>query len=58
MDELFQSTGEIIAELLGTEAAFVTPGCGAALALSAAACMSVGSAARMDPLPHTHTLQK
>lgn len=54
MDELFHSTGEIIADLLGTEAAFVTPGCGAALALSAAACMSVGSAERMEQLPHTN----
>ncbi|MBT3604998.1 MAG: hypothetical protein HN521_18210 [Candidatus Latescibacteria bacterium] len=53
MDELFHSTGEMIAEMLGTEAAFVTPGCGAALALSAAACMSVGDAGRMEQLPHT-----
>ena len=53
MDELFHSTGEIIANLLGAEAAFVTPGCGAALALSAAACMSVGNPERMEQLPHT-----
>ena len=53
MDELFHSTGEMIADLLGAEAAFVTPGCGAALALGAAACMSVGSAERMEQLPHT-----
>jgi seryl-tRNA(Sec) selenium transferase len=44
----------MIANLLGTEAAFVTPGCGAALALGAAACMSVGSAERMEQLPHTN----
>ena len=56
LDELFHSTGEIIADLLGTEAAFVTPGCGAALALSAAACMSVGSDERMEQLPHTHNI--
>ncbi len=54
MDELFHSTGEMIANLLHTEAAFVTPGCGAALALSAAACMSVGNADRMEQLPHTN----
>jgi uncharacterized pyridoxal phosphate-dependent enzyme len=54
MDELFHSTGEMIANMLGTEAAFVTPGCGAALALSAAACMSVGSPERMEQLPHTN----
>lgn len=56
MDELFHSTGEMIAEMLGTEAAFVTPGCGAALALSAAACMSVGDAGRMEQLPHTNDM--
>ena len=39
MDELFHSTGEMIANLLNTEAAFVTPGCGAALALSAASTL-------------------
>ena len=54
MDELFHSTGEMIANMLGTEAAFVTPGCGAALALGAAACMSVGNAQRMEQLPHTN----
>ncbi|MDA0709653.1 MAG: hypothetical protein O3B73_05515, partial [bacterium] len=56
MDELFHSTGDMIAKMLGTEAAFVTPGCGAALALSAAACMSVGNPARMEQLPHTHNI--
>ncbi|MBB29279.1 MAG: hypothetical protein CME25_10320 [Gemmatimonadetes bacterium] len=53
MDELFHSTGEMIADLLGAEAAFVTPGCGAALALGAAACMSLGNPKRMEQLPHT-----
>ena len=45
MRQLFMQTGETIAELVGSEAAFVTPGCGAALALSAAACMSGPQAA-------------
>ena len=53
MRELFVQTGETIAELVGSEAAFVTPGCGAALALSAAACMSVGDPAKMEQLPDT-----
>ena len=53
MKELQLRTGEIIADLVGAEAAFVTPGCGAALALSAAACMSVGNPARMEQLPDT-----
>lgn len=52
MDELFRATGERIADLLGAEAAMVTPGCGAALALSSAACMSVGNPARMEQLPN------
>ncbi|MDA0746966.1 MAG: aminotransferase class V-fold PLP-dependent enzyme [bacterium] len=54
MDDLFHSTGERIASLLGAEAAFVTPGCGAALALSAGACMTVGHPERMELLPHTN----
>ncbi len=53
MRELFLRTGETIAQLVGSEAAFVTPGCGAALALSTAACMSVGDPAKMEQLPDT-----
>ena len=53
MRELFVQTGETIADLVGSEAAFVTPGCGAALALSTAACMSVGDPAKMEQLPDT-----
>ncbi|HAA76741.1 TPA: hypothetical protein DCE37_16650 [Candidatus Latescibacteria bacterium] len=52
MNDLQRATGERIAELLGAEAAFVTPGCGAALALSSAACMSVGDPQRMEQLPN------
>ena len=53
METLLRRTGEQIAALVGSEAAFVTPGCGAALALSAAACMSVGDPAKMEQLPNT-----
>ena len=53
MEKLLLSTGEEIAGLLGSEAAMVTPGCGAALALSSAACMSAGNPARMEQLPDT-----
>jgi uncharacterized pyridoxal phosphate-dependent enzyme len=52
MHDLFRETGKRIAELLGAEAAMVTPGCGAALALSSAACMSVGNPQRMEQLPN------
>lgn len=53
MKDLQLRTGEIIADLVGAEAAFVTPGCGAALALSSAACMSIDDPARMEQLPDT-----
>ena len=53
MERLLLSTGEEIADLLGCEAAMVTPGCGAALALASAACMSAGDSGRMEQLPVT-----
>ncbi len=53
MADLQRQTGATIAQLVGAESAFVTPGCGAALALSAAACMSIGDPARMEQLPNT-----
>ena len=53
MEKLLLSTGEEIAGLLGCEAAMVTPGCGAALALASAACMSAGNPQRMEQLPDT-----
>jgi len=51
MKELLDKTGQIIAELLGTEAAYVTPGCCAALALGAAACMAGSDPEKMERLP-------
>ncbi|NKB71170.1 MAG: hypothetical protein GKR89_29210 [Candidatus Latescibacteria bacterium] len=56
MRALQVQTGAAIAAMVGAEAAFVTPGCGAALALSAAACMSVGDPAKMEQLPNTQGL--
>ena len=53
MDTLLRSTGEEIAHLLGSEAAMVTPGCAAALALSTAACMSHSNPTWMEQLPDT-----
>src|SRR5580765_3282012 len=40
MQQLLERSGEVIANLLGTEAAYVTPGAAAALALGSAACMA------------------
>jgi len=51
MKELLETSGEIIAKILGAEAAYVTPGCCAALALGAAACMAGGEADKMERLP-------
>lgn len=51
MEELLDKTGQIIAELLGSEAAYVTPGCCAAMALGVAACMAGSDPERMERLP-------
>ena len=51
MDELLDKSGKIIAEILGAEAAYVTPGCAAAIALSAAACMAGSDTAKIEQLP-------
>ena len=51
MEELLDKTGEIIAEYFGAEAAYVTPGCAAALALGAAACMAGLDNEKIEQLP-------
>ena len=53
MKELLDRSGQIIAELLGAEAAYVTSGCCAALALGTAACMAGSDPAKMERLPDT-----
>jgi D-glucosaminate-6-phosphate ammonia-lyase len=53
MRELLASSGKIIAGLLECEAAYVTSGAAAALALSAAACMTGTDGARVERLPDT-----
>jgi L-seryl-tRNA(Ser) seleniumtransferase len=53
MRELLEKSGEFIAETLGTEAAYVTSGCAAALALSTAACMTGRDRAKIGRLPDT-----
>jgi L-seryl-tRNA(Ser) seleniumtransferase len=51
MEELLDKSGQMIAELLGAEAAYVTPGCCAALALGTAACMAGSDPAKIERLP-------
>ena len=53
MSDLVKVTGERIAEMLGVPAAMATPGCAAALALSAAACITRHHPDRIEQLPDT-----
>ena len=51
MEELLEKSGEYVARLLGVEAAYVTSGCFAALALSTAACMTGRDRHKISRLP-------
>lgn len=51
MDELLAGSGRVIAGLLGTEAALVTPGVAAALALASAAFVAEGEGPKLERLP-------
>jgi L-seryl-tRNA(Ser) seleniumtransferase len=53
MEELLRRSGALIAEMLGAEAALVTPGCAAAIALGAAACVSGSDPEKVNRLPDT-----
>ena len=53
MEDLFAATGRVIADLLECEAAYVTSGCAAALALGAAACIAGDDEEKVKKLPHT-----
>ncbi len=53
MDELLDATGRHIADVLGVEAAYVTSGGSAALALSTAACMTGMDGDRIQQIPDT-----
>lgn len=53
MEELLAKSGEVIARLLGTEAAYITSGCAAALALSTAACIAGKDPEKVGRIPDT-----
>ena len=53
MEELLEKSGEFIAGVLGTESAYVTSGCAAALTLSTAACMAGDDPDKIGQLPDT-----
>ena len=51
MSELLEKSGDRIAQIVGAEAAYVTSGCAAALALSVSACMTGLDTAKIARLP-------
>jgi L-seryl-tRNA(Ser) seleniumtransferase len=53
MVELLDRTGETVAELLGVEAARITPGASAAIALGIGACLTGNDREKMERLPET-----
>lgn len=53
LDELIDAAGQRIADMLGVEAAIVTSGCAAALAVGAAACMTGNDHDKVDQIPDT-----
>ncbi len=57
MQDLLDRSGEYIADLLDVEAAYVTSGCAAALALSAAACMTGDDPSKIAQIPDTAGLK-
>lgn len=57
MEELLTKSGQYLAEFLGTEGAYVTSGAGAALALSAAACMAGDDQEKIAQLPDTANMK-
>ena len=53
MEDLLKGSGKIVAGILGSEAALITPGCFSAIALGTAAIMTGSDSQRIDQLPNT-----
>ncbi len=53
MGDLVDRVGERVADMIGVEAALVTSGCAAALAVGAAACMTGDDPDKMEQIPDT-----
>ena len=51
MAELLDKSGQIVADLIGAEAAYITPGAAAAITLGTAACIAGDDGANIDRLP-------
>src|SRR5437899_10699344 len=56
MQQLLERSGQVIAGLLNAEAAYVTPGAAAALALGSAACIAGADPEKIARLPDTTDL--
>jgi len=57
-EDLLRKTGEIIANILGTEQAFVTSGAAAAIALSSAAALTKDDRTKLGRIPDTSSFDK
>ncbi len=57
MKDLLERSGQIVADLLGAEAAYITPGAAAAMALGTAACITGTDVEKMARLPDTTGLK-
>lgn len=57
MRELLAKSGEFISGIMGTESAYVTSGCAAAIALSSAACMAGTDLDKIGRLPNTRGMK-
>src|SRR5207237_10920975 len=53
MQQLLERSGQVVAGLLNAEAAYITPGAAAALALGAAACITGGDPDKIARVPDT-----
>ena len=58
MHTLLTRTGELVAELLECEAAYITPGCAAAMTLGTAAIIAGDDGARIERLPDTTGMKR
>ncbi len=58
LDELQVAAGEVLADLTRNEAAYVTSGCAAAIALATLACITGGDPARIARLPEGRGLDR
>jgi uncharacterized pyridoxal phosphate-dependent enzyme len=58
MEELHEKAGKYVAKLTGAEAAYITSGGAAGLALAVAACVTKGDSAKMGRLPRTDQIQE